>query len=185
VIIGHLGVAFGAQRRWPKAPLGWFLVATMAPDFWRIALSSAGYAWWPSNTLSHTLPWSGIFAATLASFAWLVLRDGKVSLVILFLVASHIGLDMISGWKPLWIGGPSGLNLEQGAPPLEYALEAVLLWLGWRVLPRSRVPRWLPTKTLLLLLLAAQAAHMSLAYNSRPEETRCLAYPLAPCWRRL
>jgi hypothetical protein len=184
MIIGHLGVAFGARWRWKRAPLGWLLVATMAPDIWRLVLSACGYAWWPSNTLSHALPWSGILAVVLASLAWLVLQDGKAALVVLFLVATHIVLDMISGWKPLWIGGPSGLNLQQ-VEPVEYALEAALLWFGWRLLARSRAPRWLTTKTLLFLLLAAQAAYMSQTYNARPEASRCLTYPLAPCWRRL
>ena len=105
MIIGHLGVAFAAKRRWPRVPLAWLVVATFAPDLWRIVLATTRYDWWPSNTYSHALPWSAILAVVLASVAWLVLRDGAAALLVGFLVAAHVGLDMISGWKPLWPGG--------------------------------------------------------------------------------
>ncbi|MEP6732005.1 MAG: hypothetical protein ABJE10_15265 [bacterium] len=184
MIIGHLGVAFATRARWPKASFGWLLVATTAPDIWRVILSAAGYAWWPSNTLSHTLPWSAIVAVTLASIAWLMLRDGVVALLVAALVASHIALDMISGWKLLWIGGPAGLDLQH-IEIAELALEGTLAWLGWRLLPRGRAPRWLTSRAALVVLLAGQAAYLAQTFHERPEATRCLTYPIVPCWKKL
>ena len=37
----------------------------------------------------------------------------------------------------------------------------------------------------LLLMLAVQFAYLADYYNSRPERTRCLTYPFAPCWTKL
>jgi hypothetical protein len=184
MIIGHLGVAFAAKRRWQRAPLGWLLGATLAPDILRLILAGAGYLWWPSNTYSHALPWSAITAVALGSMAWIVLRDGTVAILVAALVASHIALDMVSGWKPLWIGGPSGLNL-QSVEQFEFALEALLAWAGWRLLRGAKRPGWLATRTALLLMLAIQVAYLTRTYSARPKATRCLTYPIAPCWRRL
>jgi hypothetical protein len=184
VIIGHVGVAFATKRRWPRATMGWLLGATFAPDIWRLALAGSGYAWWPSNTLSHALPWSAIFGVVLASVAWLTLRDATVALLVALLVASHIALDMVSGWKPLWIGGPNGFNLQQ-MELLEFAVEAFLAWLGWRLLRGAKTPGWLATRTALLLMLVVQLAYLKRTYDARPKETRCLTYPVFPCWRKL
>ena len=184
VIIGHLGVAFAARRGWPRAPLAWLLVATFAPDIWRILLAQTRYGWWPSNTYSHALPWSAMLATVLASLAWLILRDGPAAIVVALLVATHVALDMISGWKPLWLGGPVGLDLQH-VEQAEFLVEAVLAWLGWRLLTRANAPRWLTTKTALLVMLAAQLLYLSSSYNDRPADKRCLAYPFAACWRRL
>ena len=166
------------------APLAWLVVATFAPDLWRLVLSATRYGPWQSNTYSHALPWSAMLAVVLASLAWLVLRDGPASLVVGILVASHVGLDMISGWKPLWLGGPVGLDLQH-VEQAEFLVEATLAWLGWRLLPRSTSPHWLSTKTALVVMLATQFAYLANTYNARPDYKRCLVYPFAPCWRKL
>jgi hypothetical protein len=184
MILGHVGVAFAAKRRWQRAPLGWLLGASFAPDIWRLALAGSGYRWWPSNTLSHALPWSAVVAVVLGSVAWLTLRDGTLALLVTALVASHIALDMVSGWKPLWIGGPSGLNVQQ-VEQTEFALEALLCWIGWRFLRESKRPGWLSTRTALLVMLAVQAAYLTRTYDIRPKAARCLTYPFSSCWRRL
>ena len=164
--------------------MGWLIGATLAPDVWRLALAGSGYAWWPSNTLSHALPWSAIVAIVLGSVAWLTLRDATVAILVTLLVASHIALDMVSGWKPLWIGGPSGLNVQH-IEQLEFLLEAFLAWLGWRLLRGVRRPGWWATRKALVLMLLVQLAYLKRTYDVRPKETRCLAFPFAPCWRRL
>lgn len=184
MIIGHLGVAFATKRRWQRVPMGWLLGATLAPDIWRLALAGSGYGWWPSNTLSHALPWSAIIAVVLASIAWLMLRDARVALLMVLVVAFHIALDMVSGWKPLWIGGPSGLDIQH-VEQVEFFLEAFLAWFGWRLLRGSKSPGWLATRTALLLMLAVQMAYLKRTYDARPKENRCLTFPISPCWRRL
>ena len=184
MLIGHVGAAYAARRRWPAAPLAWLVFASFAPDIWRIVLADSGYRWWPSNTYSHALPWSGIIAVVVASMAWLVLANGRAALAIGAVSASHVALDMISGWKPLWIGGPVGLDLYH-VELVEFALEAVLLWAGWRLLRPTTVPRWIVSRRMLVLLLAVQAAYSWTAYSARPAGTRCWTHPFAPCWTRL
>lgn len=184
MIIGHLGVAFAAKRGWQRAPMGWLLGATLAPDIWRLVLAGSGYLWWPSNTLSHALPWSAILAVVLGSVAWLTLRDGTTALLVTALVASHIALDMVSGWKPLWIGGPNGLNMQQ-FEPVEFVLEGLLASGGWLLLRHTRKPGWLSTGIALLLMLGVQFAYLSRTYEARPQATRCLTYPFSPCSMRL
>ena len=147
-------------------------------------LAAARYGWWPSNTYSHTLPWSAMLAVVLASFAWVVLRNGPAALVVGMLVVLHVALDAISGWKPLWVGGPTGLDLQH-VEQAEFLLEAGLAWLGWRLLPRLNTPRSLTTKTALFVLLSAQVAYLSITYRARPAYKRCLTYPFAPCWKKL
>lgn len=182
MIVGHIGVAFVARSRWPRAPLGWMLVATFAPDLARLILDIAGQRW-HRNEYSHLLPWSALLALGLAVAAWLAWRDVRAAAVVGALVLSHIALDMISGRKQLWLGGPSGINVGQ-YQQLEFVIEAGLLWLGWallrRTMPRVRVTR----RSVLVVLLAFEAAVLSRSLLSRPYATRCIEYPIRPCWIR-
>jgi hypothetical protein len=164
--------------------MGWLLGAALAPDLWRLALAGSGYAWWPSNTLSHALPWSAFIAVVLGSVAWLVLRDATAAILVALLVASHIALDMVSGWKPLWIGGPSGLNV-QSIEQAELLLEALLAWLGWRALRAVRPQAGGPREPHCILMLVVQLAYLKRTYDTRPKESRCLTFPISRCWRRL
>lgn len=184
MIIGHLGVAFAARRAWRQVPLGWLVGATFAPDLWRIVLDEVKYGSWRANMYSHSLPWSAIIAVVLASMAWTTLRSGTAALLVGAVVASHIGLDALSGWKPLWIGGPHGLDLQH-VEQLEFLVEVFLAWLGWRLLPAASVPRWVASRTFLMALILVQAAYSVTYYRARPPETRCIVYPFAPCWTRL
>ncbi len=184
MIIGHVGVAFGARRRWQRVPMGWLLGATFAPDIWRLALAGSGYGWWPSNTLSHALPWSAVIAVVLGSLAWVTLHDGPAALVVAALVASHVALDMVSGWKPLWIGGPNGLNMQH-VEQVEFVIEALLATTGWRLLRNARRPGWLSSKSLLLIMLAFELTYLHRTYSMRQESARCMTYPFSSCWRRL
>jgi hypothetical protein len=184
MIIGHIGVAAAVRWRWPTIPLPWILVATFAPDIARLTLAAAGYNWWEYNTYSHALPWSGVLAAALTLAAWIVLGSVRDASVVGLLVASHIALDMISGWKSLWLGGPVGLDLEH-LQQLEFMIEAALVLAGWRLLRRTTVTRWIASWSMAILLIAAQAAYLVKSYSERQESHRCLMYPMFPCWTQL
>jgi hypothetical protein len=184
MIIGHLGVALGARRFARSAPIGWLLAATFAPDVWRVVLADSKYGWWHANMYSHALPWSAIIAVVLASTAWLVLRDGVAAMIVLVIVGSHVGLDLISGWKPLWIGGPHGLDLQH-VEQAELLLESAIAWIGWRLARRDRLPRWMASPAFVIALVAIQSAYGISYFRARPAETRCVMYPFAPCWTKL
>ena len=184
MIIGHIGVAFAARWRWPKASLPWLLVATMASDIWRTVLAATGLSLQEANIYSHVLPWSGILAILLAVAAFLVLRNVETALLVGAIVLSHVALDMVSGWKVLWIGGPSGLDVEH-FEQLEFVIEVVLLWVGWKLLKRTTTPRWVADWRVFALLVVIQASYLIASFEARPWKTRCIAYPLSPCWTHI
>ncbi|MEP6622471.1 MAG: hypothetical protein ABJE47_24685 [bacterium] len=184
MIVGHVGVALAARWRWPAIPLPWLLAATMAPDIWRVLLALSGMNWRENNIYSHLLPWSGILALGCAGAAYLVFRRAETALVVGGLVITHIALDWVSGWKVLWIGGPAGLDLEH-FEQLEFVVETIIVWWGWRLMRRSSAPRWTVGWQVLLLLLVIQASYLIESFRARPWKTRCISYPLSPCWTHL
>ncbi|MDB4916552.1 MAG: hypothetical protein JWM95_4196 [Gemmatimonadetes bacterium] len=184
MIIGHVGVAFATTRFARRTGIFWALFASLAPDIWRQALEDVKYGPWHANLYSHAYPWVVVLGIVLASTAWIVTREAALAIILALLVASHVALDMISGWKPLWIGGPSGLDLQH-MEQAEFVLEACLAWLGWRLLPRTRVPRWLTNKATLFALIVVQGTYAISYYRARPSEIRCIMYPFAPCWTKL
>jgi hypothetical protein len=183
MIIGHVSVAYAARSRWPRLPLTGLLVATMAPDLLRLALEAAGVNPWSRNEFSHLLPWSAFLAVgcALVTFVWR--RDATGALVIGAVVLSHIALDMVSGNKPLWEDGPLGANLQR-YQQLELVVEGALMVAGWWLL-RRREPRARATRGLVLAsLLLLEAMYLGKSLLDRPYATRCLEYPIQPCWRR-
>src|SRR5690348_3544717 len=97
MIIGHLGVAFAARARWPRIPLYWLVVATMAPDLLRAALAATGMPMGFTTRYSHLLPWSAYLALVLGLAAFAAYRTTAAGVVTTIVVLSHILLDAISG----------------------------------------------------------------------------------------
>jgi hypothetical protein len=184
MIIGHIGVAFAARWRWPQVPLSWLVLATMAPDIVRVVLVGAGYETIPANVLSHGLPGSAILATAVALAAYLARRDPRTAAIMFCVVLSHVALDLISGRKALWAGGPSGLDIGH-FEQLEFAIEGGLAWAGWRLMRRGIAPRWVASRGMLLLLMAIEAGFLVKSYEDRPWMTRCVTYPVSPCWSNL
>lgn len=184
MLIGHLGPAYAARSRWPAIPAAWLLVATMAPDLARLALAATPNASrLDLNLYSHYLPWSALLAAGLGLLAWAVRRDVRMAMVIGALVLSHIALDMISGRKPLWYGGPGGMDLQE-YQQLEFLIEAALLVIGWRMLRRAERDSLLARRSVLAALLVIEGTYLTQSLLDRPYATRCIEYPLRPCWIR-
>jgi hypothetical protein len=184
MLIGHLGPAWAARARWPAIPMGWLLAATMAPDLARLALAATPNARrLDLNRYTHYLPWSLLLAVAVALLAWMARRDGRTALVVGVLVLSHIALDMVSGRKPLWSGGPWGLDVQR-YQQVEFMIEAALLVAGWRVLRRVEPGALLARRSVLALLLVIESAYLTQSLLDRPYATRCIEYPLQPCWIR-
>jgi hypothetical protein len=184
MLIGHLGPACAARARWADIPIGWLVAATMAPDLARLALSaSSNAARLDLNQYTHYLPWSLLLAAVVALIAWMVRRDRRMALVVGALVLSHIALDLISGRKPLWWGGPMGLDVQR-YQQLEFVVEAVLLVVGWRLLHRAERRSLFARHSVLTALLLVEALYLRETFLARPYATRCIEYPVRPCWIR-
>jgi hypothetical protein len=75
------------------------------------------------------------------------------------LVLVHALLDLTTGFKPFWFGGPPlGLDLYR-FPMIDFAMEAIMVVVGWVVLRRSKdAPRLAITYPALFALIALQAA---------------------------
>ena len=183
MIIGHVGVAYAARARWPRIPFILLLVATTAPDLLRLALMPLGLGFQRLNLYSHALPWSFALAVGAGAVVWAVWRDRMWALVIGSVVLSHIALDLISGRKPLWSDGPAGLDLQR-FQQLEFAIEGMLLFAGWRMLRRREPHRAITRRVVLAALLAGHAVYLATTLMERPYATRCIEYPIQPCWKR-
>lgn len=184
MLIGHLGPAYAARARWADVPVGWLLGATMAPDIARLALSATPRGTsLDLNQYTHFLPWSLLLAGVLALLAWLPRRDRLRALVVGGLVLSHVALDMISGHKPLWWGGPVGLDLQE-YQQVELVIESGLVIAGWIVLRRARRRSVFARRGVLAGLLVLESLYLRQTYLARPYATRCLEYPVRPCWIR-
>ena len=182
MIIGHVGVALAARNRWPRATLPWLVGATFAPDLLRLALAATGMHWTQTNIYSHALPWSALLATVVGVAGAIALRDRRLGALLAAVVASHVLLDMISGQKMLWVGGPHGLELGQ-VEQAEFALEALMLWFGWRLVRGATVPHWVRARATLLLLLGIEGAYLFQSFRARPWATRCVTSPFIPCDR--
>lgn len=161
----------------------WLLLATMAPDVLRLCLVPWGVGLRSRNDYSHALPWSVGLAAGVALVLWMVRRDTAMAWVIGLIVLSHIGLDMLSGRKPLWLGGPDGLNLQR-FEPLEFVIEGTLLYVGWHLLRRREPLHTAARRMVLAALLLGEVAYLTTTLQARPYAIRCIEYPLQPCWKR-
>lgn len=181
MIIGHLGAAFAARARWPRISVYWLVVATMAPDLLRAALAATGMPMGLTTRYSHLLPWSACLALALGAIALVLFRSAAAGMVTIAVVMSHIALDAVSGVKVLWDGGPPGLNVQH-YQQLEFAIEAVLCWFGWRLMRRSPSPTWLSRRSVLASLLVFEAAFQTWSLEQRPYATRCWVWPLKSCW---
>jgi len=159
---GHLGVALAGKGFRKTIPLWVLIVATQLPDWTDAAVCSAGVSSPPSEMLSHSIPAVAILAALMAAVYYATQRDTVSSMIVATIVVSHMLADFLTGLKPTWPGGPRiGLQLYQ-RPVIDFALEAVIIVIGWmiyrRSLPddrRSSGPAILILASVLLLQLAA------------------------------
>jgi hypothetical protein len=136
------------------------LIATYAPDWVDSGLCVVG-AYHPAGMSSHSFPIVGALAAfglvayALATWDW---RGGGVVAAV---VASHMVLDWLTGYKPTWPGGPMiGLRLYSH-PVLSLVIETVVLVLGVLVYRRSLPNRsrgWIDAAVMLGALVFMQLA---------------------------
>lgn len=143
---GHLGVAFAAKAKEPKAPLGALVAASFALDLlWPILLLAGveSVAIEPGATAFTPLafesyPWSHSLAMVLlwGVVAWALVRwwglGRRVATMVGLVLVSHWVLDFVTHQPdlPLWPGGPLvGLGLWNSVAAT-FVVEGVLLVVG-------------------------------------------------------
>jgi hypothetical protein len=156
--IGHVGAALAAMRVRRSIGLLLLLLATYTPDWVDTGLCVAGI-YNPQGMLSHSIP--AVLLFMLVGFAAYaaVTRDWTGGLVIALVIMSHMLLDWITGYKPMWPGGPMiGLRLYDH-PVADFVVEAIVIAAGallyGRTLPPRRRP-WVDISIMLGALLALQ-----------------------------
>jgi membrane-bound metal-dependent hydrolase YbcI (DUF457 family) len=164
--IGHVGAALAAKRVRTSIGLFALLVATYTPDWVDSALCLAGLHN-PERLISHTVPAVMLFALVGFALYGLKTRDWTAALVLAGVILSHMVLDWITGYKPIWPGGPMiGLSLYD-RPVWDFIAEGVVIVIGvvlyGRTLPPRRRP-WIDMSIMLGALLTLQLgidiAHM-------------------------
>ena len=156
--IGHVGAALAAKRARRSIGLLVLLVATYTPDWVDTGLCLAG-AYNPEGMLSHSIPAIALLALVgFAAYA-IATRDWTAALVVAAVIVSHMFLDLITGYKPTWLGGPMiGLRLYDH-PIADFIAEGVVIGIGAlfyaRTLPPRRRP-WIDVSIMVGALLALQ-----------------------------
>ncbi len=158
--VGHVGAALGAKRVRRSIGLLVLLVATYMPDWVDTGLCLAG-AFSPREMLSHSIPAIVLFTAIAFAAYAIGTRDWSGALVVAAVIASHMVLDWITGYKPTWPGGPMiGLQLYDH-PIADFVAEAVVIVIGALLYARTLPPRkrpWVDVSAMLGALLLLQLA---------------------------
>lgn len=142
MITGHLGVAAAVRSRWPVLSLLWLVPVAIAPDILDFAYVALGICS-PHGLYSHTVPAAALTGAVLGGIAFLATGSRAGGLVTAALVLAHLPLDLVTGHKIFWPGGPLlGLDLYH-RPLLDFLVELPIALAGWWILRRSgRGPWW-------------------------------------------
>lgn len=158
--LGHVGIALAVKGARRDIAFLVLLVATYASDWVDSGLCLAG-AYDRLGMLSHSLPAVAVLTAIAVAAYGLHTRSVTGGLVVAGVVISHMLLDMITGYKPTWPGGPVlGLGLY-AHPVKDFLLESLLLVGGvaiyGRSLPARRQP-WIDVALMAGTLILMQAA---------------------------
>jgi hypothetical protein len=135
------------------------VVATMLPDLADFALPQGNRCRANCGLYTHAFPAFLVLAALAAAFAWFIWHRRAAAVLAAALVVSHIALDLLTGDKQFWVGGPvTGLVLyhKEG---WDFVIEATMMTTAWFALRRTaRAPRVAVYISTLLTLLALQGA---------------------------
>jgi hypothetical protein len=184
VIFGHLGLAAAVRGRWPSASLLWLLPASVAPDVLDVAMAVTGICN-PDGLYSHTIPVVALLAALVGGAAYLMPRGREAGSTALAtaggcaaVIVLHPVLDLLTGHKLFWPGGPLvGLRLYEH-PFVDFLLESALVILGWLLLRRSRaVPRWATAPATVYAVLALQGVGNLSRGSLKPNACPVVAAP--------
>ncbi|GGY15081.1 hypothetical protein GCM10008098_02480 [Rhodanobacter panaciterrae] len=133
--MGHFAIALGARRWLRSLPLAWLLFASIEPD-----LHDALGSWLPAlgiGEATHSFPGILYAAAAVALLTALLFRRIGLALGASLLVLSHVIVDYLTSWLPLWHGGPhAGLHLY-AIPWADFMLETTTIGVGLALYARS------------------------------------------------
>ena len=133
--MGHFAIALGTRRWLRPLPLAWLLFASIEPDLHDIAgslLPALGV-----GDATHSFPGIVYAAIVVALLTALTFRQIGLALGAGLLVLSHVAVDYLTSWMPLWHGGPHvGLHLY-ATPWADSVLETATIVVGLALYARS------------------------------------------------
>jgi hypothetical protein len=168
VITGHLGIAAAARSCRPALSLFWLVPISVAPDVLDVGYALAGICS-PYGLYSHTVHAAVLTAAVLGGGAFLATGSRGGGLLTALVVLAHLPLDLVTGHKIFWPGGPLiGLHLYR-RPLLDFVVEVPILVAGWWLLRRSgRGPGWAASAAMVGALVLGQATFDLLERGLKP-----------------
>ena len=149
-------------------PLLWLLPLSVAPDLLDVGYALAGICS-PYGLYSHTVPAAALTAAVLGGIAFLATGSRSAGLVSAAVVLAHLPLDLVTGYKIYWPGGPLvGLHLYEH-PLLDFLVEVPVVLAGWWLLRRAgRGPHWTSLAAAALALVLVQGVFDVLHRGLKP-----------------
>lgn len=167
MVTGHLATAYIARARWPRAAMLALLVASIIPDLADFALPQGDECRTSCELYTHAMPAVFVLAGAAAVLAWQIFHRRSTAFLVAGLVVLHVAMDLVTGFKPYWPGGPPlGLKLYD-FPRADFALELVLVVAGWVTLRRSADPPRAAVHPVTLALLITVQAGMDLWFRGR------------------
>jgi membrane-bound metal-dependent hydrolase YbcI (DUF457 family) len=153
---GHVAIALGVRSVRRDLPLWVLVLAAQACD-WVELLVHPLTPRTSTDVYSHAYPFVLVPALAVAALVWVWKRSTGAAVTVLLVYLSHSLADYVTGYKPLWLGGPDvGLRIIQ-YPAADFVVQTLVCLLGfaiyWRSLPQTR--RRQPSAVLPLLLLVA------------------------------
>jgi len=159
--IGHVGAALAAKRARASIGLLVLLLATYTPDWVGTGLCLAGQ-YNPNGILSHSIPAILLFAVAGFAVYGALTRDWAGALLVAAVICSHYLLDLITGYKPTWGGGPMiGLRLYD-RPILDFIAEGAVILTGAILYGKTLPPRDRPWADLGLMVGGLLALQLSI-----------------------
>ncbi|PSQ90284.1 MAG: hypothetical protein BRD45_00125 [Bacteroidetes bacterium QS_8_64_10] len=144
----------------PRVPLWALILAAFGPDLVNTVLKLAGVEG-PLETWFESATGVLIVAALIAVLYWVLRqRDGRGALLMGAVAVLHLPADLAANELPLWPDGPRMGAALYKHPAADFAVEALVVVVGWVLYRRSLPPggrrRW-PAWASLALLLVCQA----------------------------
>ena len=159
MVTGHIGFAYLARARFPRAELVALVVATMLPDLADFVLPQGNQCRTTCGMYTHAFPAVVVLAAAMSALAWGVWHRRITAMLAGAMVILHVVSDFATGYKPFWLGGPpTGLSLYRFGTA-DFFVESAMMTVGFLILRRSPKPPRVATHPLtLVFLVAAQGA---------------------------
>jgi hypothetical protein len=167
---GHVAIALAARGARRELPLWVAVLASQAPD-WIEAIFGGLGAGASAQLWSHAFPFVLLGAGAAAIIVRLWTRSLGAALVTFAVYLSHPLADLVTGYKPLWLGGPPVGLWFIDRPLPDFLVQSSLCVLGWLLYRRSLPPhvrRRLIAAAPLVALLALQGVSDFVVFARKP-----------------